>query len=124
MNEYRRKHATVLARQHDGPKIVVNSGIKGNQTAVAGDYLVTDPEAEQPRGSVYVVSKADFERDHELVDGAAEQEHKTRAEALLDSALHALRSYENGNGSTELAKEVADAIEQYKTPAAEEAATT
>lgn len=124
MTEYKRKHLTVQARQHEGPKIVVNSATKGNQTAVAGDYLVTDPDAEQPRGSVYVVSKADFERDHELVDAAAEQEQKARTDALLDSAYHALRSYENGNGSTELAKEVADAIEQYKTPAAEEASTT
>lgn len=54
------------------------SRLKGNQNAGAGDYLVTDPEAPEPKGSVYVVPKADFEREHELV------EEGERAEARRD----------------------------------------
>jgi hypothetical protein len=76
LSTYRRKHSLVEARQHEGLKIVVNSALKGNQGAAAGDYLVTDPTAEQPKGSVFVVSKADFERDHELVDEVARAEQR------------------------------------------------
>lgn len=67
MSTYTRKHLLVEARQHEGPKISVISDIKGKQSANQGDYLVTDPTAQQPRGSVYVVAKEDFERDHDLV---------------------------------------------------------
>jgi hypothetical protein len=78
LSQYRRKHAIIEARQHEGAKIVVASNLKGNQGAADGDYLVTDPTAPEPRGSVYVVPKADFERDHELV------EEGERAEARRD----------------------------------------
>jgi hypothetical protein len=44
------------------------------------------------------------------------------AAALLKASVHALRSYEFGNGSSELAKECADAIEAYLSKDAREVA--
>lgn len=78
MREYRRKHLTVLAREHAGPKITVNSALKGNQSAGSGDYLVTDPAAKEAKGSVYVVPKAEFERDHVLAPERGERAEARR----------------------------------------------
>jgi hypothetical protein len=111
LNRYQVKHHTVEARQHEGPKIVVNSELKGNQQAYAGDYLVTDANVAQPRGSIFVVAKAEFEHEYEPVD--ATEEAKASSDALLAAARNALRSYEHGNTATALAKEVADAITEH-----------
>lgn len=73
MTSYRKKHSIVQARQHEGAKIVVMSDAKGNQGAVDGDYLVSDPNAQRPggKGSVYVVPKAEFEREHQEIPTVA-----------------------------------------------------
>jgi hypothetical protein len=110
MPKYTARHPVVEARQHEGPKIVVNSEVKGSQAAVAGDYLVTDATAQQPRGSIFVVSKTDFERDYEPVDEAAATAAQATTDNLLAAARNALRSYQFGNASPDLAKEIADAI--------------
>lgn len=67
MQTYTRKAATVEARQHEGLKLTVISALKGEQVALSGDYLITDPAASEPRGSIYVISKAEFERDFEAI---------------------------------------------------------
>jgi hypothetical protein len=111
---YQHKHVLIEARQHEGAKIAVISNLKGNQTANAGDYLVTDNEATEPRGSIYVVPKADFERDYEGASGAAKGAAATTSnDPLLATARDALRSYQFGNSSPDLAKEVADKIMEH-----------
>lgn len=77
MATYTRKDATVEAIQHPGPDLNVTSLLKGDQIAKKGDFLVVDQEAvaslkaqgiESKRGSVYVISKADFLHDFNATD--------------------------------------------------------
>ena len=74
---FTRKDATVEAIQHVGPDLNVTSFLKGDQIAKAGDFLVVDQVAveslktqgvESKRGSVYVISKADFLHDFNAPD--------------------------------------------------------
>lgn len=66
--QYQRKALTVEARVYDGPKLVVVSDEKGQQTANAGDYLVGSE-----RGKITVVAKADFEKDFEVAAAVTEE---------------------------------------------------
>jgi len=43
----------------------------------------------------------------------SEESHKTKTEKLLTAAYHALRSYQYGNASTELAEGIADKIQEF-----------
>lgn len=76
MATYQRKALTVEARVYDGPKLVVISDEKGQQTANAGDYLVGSE-----RGKITVVAKADFEKDFEV--GAAVAEEPVKAAPVV-----------------------------------------
>lgn len=85
MAQFTRKQSTVEARQHFGPKLIVMSALKGEQTAHNGDFLIADPTAVQAvrdrevfegaepnsygnKGTVYVVSKDDFLKEFDAVD--------------------------------------------------------
>lgn len=79
MATFTRKDATVEAIQHVGPDLNVSSLLKGDQVAKAGDFLVVDAEAvaslkaqgnteARPKGTIYVVSKADFLHDFNAPD--------------------------------------------------------
>lgn len=70
------KVETVEARQYDGPKITVVSDKLGEQTAVAGDYLVGTE-----RGKVTVVSKATFEAEYEAYTPTPDAEKLAASEA-------------------------------------------
>lgn len=72
MAQYKRKDSVVEARQHDMEmSINVDSVKKGGQTARKGDFLVVDPSVEEgSKGSIYVISKADFLADFEIVEPA------------------------------------------------------
>lgn len=79
MATFTRKDATVEAVQHVGPDLNVSSLLKGDQVAKAGDFLVIDAEAvaslkaqgntdARPKGTIYVISKADFIHDFNAPD--------------------------------------------------------
>jgi hypothetical protein len=85
MATFTRKYPSVTAVQHFGANKSVVSGLKGEQVANNGDFLVVDQDAVNalraqevaeslaagalgnPR-TVYVVSKADFLRDFDAPD--------------------------------------------------------
>lgn len=122
MSQYKRKNVLIEARPHAGPSITIASNLKGHQKVAAGDYLVTDPKATEPKGSVFMVPKAEFEADHELVDADAPDpvaDEANELARLLLAASHGFRSYENGNASPDLAKEMADAIDAHFLTAAD-----
>jgi hypothetical protein len=60
MAQWQRKAQVVEAELYDGPKLIVVSDEKGQQTATKGDYLV----GSEPR-KVTVVTAAKFEADFE-----------------------------------------------------------
>jgi hypothetical protein len=85
MPTFTRKHATVEARQHFGSNLPVSSIRKGEQICQSGDFLVVDdaavddiaarekaeglaPHSLPKKGTIYVVSKADFLREFDAKD--------------------------------------------------------
>jgi hypothetical protein len=58
--QYTRKVASIEAREHEGPKLVVISDSKGEQLCNTGDFLI----GAEP-GKVFVIAKADFLADFE-----------------------------------------------------------
>lgn len=104
---YGKSHVVILAYdKHAEMTYTATYGVEAQdkvQAARLGDILTTAAGADIHKSTMY----EDFRRDFDA--GRLKQ-----AEELLLSAGHALRSYQYGNGSGDLAKDVAEAIEKFK----------
>jgi hypothetical protein len=95
-----RIYATRSFKEHNGYVEVT-----GEKFDVTEDVMAAIQQLEQEKGG-----KA--KTDGWKVLALDRSELIAKQKVLLESAYHALRSYQYGNGSTELAKSVADAIKE------------